>query len=102
VKELQLEYHNRGFDTISVTIPQQRLTNGVFKIRVFEGRLAEIVVDWQRLLQFQQRHAGVARFEDQHVHEQQIAPASVGFGQRQSGPADLSGNPSRPGLQHHR
>jgi hemolysin activation/secretion protein len=48
VKELQLEYHNRGFDTISVTIPQQVLTNGVFKIRVFEGRLAEIVVTGNR------------------------------------------------------
>jgi hemolysin activation/secretion protein len=47
-KELQLEYHNRGYDTISVTIPQQRLTNGVFKIRVFEGRLAEIVVTGNR------------------------------------------------------
>jgi hemolysin activation/secretion protein len=47
-KELQLEYHNRGYDTISVTIPQQRLTNGVFKIRVFEGRLAKIVVSGNR------------------------------------------------------
>ena len=48
VKELQMEYHNRGYDTISVTIPQQRLTNGVFRIRVFEGRLAEIVVTGNR------------------------------------------------------
>jgi hemolysin activation/secretion protein len=48
VKELQLEYHNRGYDTISVTVPQQRLTNGVFRIRVFEGRLAEIVVTGNR------------------------------------------------------
>jgi hemolysin activation/secretion protein len=48
VKELQLEYHNRGYDTISVTIPQQRLTNGVFKLRVFQGRLAEIVVTGNR------------------------------------------------------
>ncbi len=48
VKELQLEYHNRGYDTVSVTIPQQRLTNGVFRIRVFEGRLAEIVVTGNR------------------------------------------------------
>jgi hemolysin activation/secretion protein len=47
-KELQLAYHNRGFDTISVTIPQQRLTNGVFKIRVFQGRLAEIKVAGNR------------------------------------------------------
>jgi len=48
VKELQLEYHNRGYDTVSVTIPQQRLTNGVFKIRVFQGRLAEIIVTGNR------------------------------------------------------
>jgi hemolysin activation/secretion protein len=48
VKELQLEYHNRGYDTISVTVPQQRLTNGVFKLRVFEGRLAEIIVTGNR------------------------------------------------------
>ncbi|HEY3860788.1 MAG TPA: ShlB/FhaC/HecB family hemolysin secretion/activation protein [Verrucomicrobiae bacterium] len=48
VKELQMEYHDRGFDTISVTIPQQRLTNAVFKIQVFEGRLAEIIVKGNR------------------------------------------------------
>ena len=47
-KELQMAYHNRGYDTISVTIPQQRLTNGVFKLRVFEGRLAEIKVAGNR------------------------------------------------------
>lgn len=44
VKELQLAYHNRGYDTVSVTIPQQRLLDGTFKIRVFEGKLAEIKV----------------------------------------------------------
>ena len=44
VKDLQKEYHARGYDTVSVTIPQQRLTNAIFKIRIFEGRLAEIVV----------------------------------------------------------
>ena len=48
LKELQLEYHLRGYDTISVTIPQQRITNGIFKIRVFEGRLAEILVKGNR------------------------------------------------------
>ncbi len=44
LKELQMEYHQRGYDTVSVTIPQQRLTNGVFKIKVFEGKLMEIVI----------------------------------------------------------
>jgi hemolysin activation/secretion protein len=48
VKELQLEYHNRGYDTVSVTIPQQRLTNAVFRLRVFEGRLAAIIVTGNR------------------------------------------------------
>jgi hemolysin activation/secretion protein len=48
VKALQLEYHNHGYDTVSVTIPQQRLTNAVFKLRVFEGRLAEIIVTGNR------------------------------------------------------
>jgi hemolysin activation/secretion protein len=48
VKELQLEYHDRGYDTISVTVPQQKLTNGVFKIRIFQGKLAEIVVTGNR------------------------------------------------------
>ncbi|HZM05758.1 MAG TPA: ShlB/FhaC/HecB family hemolysin secretion/activation protein [Candidatus Saccharimonadales bacterium] len=47
-KELQMAYHSRGYDTISVTIPEQRLTNAVFKIRVFEGRLAEIRVTGNR------------------------------------------------------
>jgi len=48
VKELQLEYHNRGYDTITVTVPQQKLVNGVFKIKVFQGRLADIVVTGNR------------------------------------------------------
>lgn len=47
-KELQLEYHNRGFDTVHVVVPPQRLTNGVFKLRVFEGKLVEIVVTGNR------------------------------------------------------
>ena len=36
--ELQLEYRNRGYPTVSVTLPQQQITNGLVKIRVFEGR----------------------------------------------------------------
>jgi len=48
IKELQAEYHARGYDTIKVTIPQQRITNNIFKIQVFEGRLVEIVVKGNR------------------------------------------------------
>jgi hemolysin activation/secretion protein len=43
-KELQEEYHDRGFDLVRVTIPQQRLTNDLVKVVVFEGVLASIQV----------------------------------------------------------
>ena len=42
--DLQLEYRNRGYPTVNVTIPPQQLTNGIVKIRVFQGRLSEILV----------------------------------------------------------
>ena len=42
--DLQLEYRNRGYPTVSVTLPQQQLTNGIVKIRVFQGRLSDIIV----------------------------------------------------------
>jgi hemolysin activation/secretion protein len=48
IKELQAEYHARGYDTISVTIPRQRITNNIFKIQVFEGRLVDILVKGNR------------------------------------------------------
>jgi hemolysin activation/secretion protein len=43
--ELQMEYRKRGYATVKVTIPPQKLdSNAIVKIRVFEGRLAEINV----------------------------------------------------------
>jgi hemolysin activation/secretion protein len=42
--ELQEEYQNRGYPTVSVTVPQQTLTNAIVKIRVFEGRISDILV----------------------------------------------------------
>jgi hemolysin activation/secretion protein len=42
--ELQLEYRDRGYPTVNVTIPPQQITNRTVKIRVFEGQLASIVV----------------------------------------------------------
>ena len=42
--ELQMEYRDRGFPTVSVTIPQQQLTNEMVKFRVFEGRLSDVLV----------------------------------------------------------
>jgi hemolysin activation/secretion protein len=46
--DLQMEYRNRGFPTVNVTIPPQQLTNGIVKIRVFQGRLSEISVAQNR------------------------------------------------------
>jgi len=35
--ELQMEYRDRGFPTVSVTVPQQQITNNMVRIQVFEG-----------------------------------------------------------------
>ncbi len=42
--ELQLAYRARGYVTVSVALPRQQLTNGIVKVRVTEGKLAEIKV----------------------------------------------------------
>ncbi|MGA2176871.1 MAG: ShlB/FhaC/HecB family hemolysin secretion/activation protein [Verrucomicrobiota bacterium] len=42
--ELQLLYRNLGFATVSITLPQQRLTNGIVRVKVIEGTLAGISV----------------------------------------------------------
>jgi len=42
--ELQEEYKTRGYPTVVVSLPQQKLTNGMVKIRVFEGKISSIDV----------------------------------------------------------
>ncbi len=42
--KLQLRYRDLGFPTISVTLPQQKLTNGIVRVKVIEGRISDIVV----------------------------------------------------------
>ncbi len=44
LSSLQLAYRGRGFATVSVTLPQQTLTNGIVRVQVIEGRLTEILV----------------------------------------------------------
>lgn len=44
VKELQTSYRERGYVTVAVGLPPQRITNGVVKLKVTEGRLAVINV----------------------------------------------------------
>jgi hemolysin activation/secretion protein len=42
--QLQTSYRERGFVTVSVGLPPQKLTNGVVKVRVTEGLLSDIQV----------------------------------------------------------
>ncbi len=42
--DLQTVYREHGFATVSVTLPQQTLSDKIVKIRVFEGRLERIEV----------------------------------------------------------
>jgi hemolysin activation/secretion protein len=43
--QIQLVYRQLGFATVSVTLPRQKLTNGVVLVRVVEGKLAKINVE---------------------------------------------------------
>jgi hemolysin activation/secretion protein len=44
VTELGQAYHERGYVTVAVNVPQQKLTNATVKLQVLEGRLADIKV----------------------------------------------------------
>jgi len=46
--KLQLRYRDLGFPTISVTLPQQKLTNGIVRVKIIEGRLSDIIVEGNR------------------------------------------------------
>jgi hemolysin activation/secretion protein len=46
--KLQLRYHELGYPTISVTLPQQKLTNGVLHLKIVEGKLNDIRVTGNR------------------------------------------------------
>ncbi|HEY1787135.1 MAG TPA: POTRA domain-containing protein [Verrucomicrobiae bacterium] len=44
VEQLQEAYHDRGYLTVSVTLPQQKLANQTVEIQVLEGRLSAVNV----------------------------------------------------------
>jgi hemolysin activation/secretion protein/AraC-like DNA-binding protein len=46
--DLQMSYRERGYVTVSVGLPQQKLTNATVKVKVTEGRLAAINVAGNR------------------------------------------------------
>ena len=41
---LQMAYRGRGFATVAVTLPPQQLADGIVRVQVTEGRLAEVKV----------------------------------------------------------
>jgi hemolysin activation/secretion protein len=45
---IQLLYRDLGFATVSVTLPQQKLTNGIVRVKVVEGKLAQVKVTGNR------------------------------------------------------
>lgn len=45
---LQMRYRDLGYPTIAVSLPQQRPTNGVIRVKVVEGRLSEIRITGNR------------------------------------------------------
>lgn len=45
---LQLRYHELGYSTISVTLPQQKLTNGIVRVKIVEGKLDQIKITGNR------------------------------------------------------
>lgn len=46
--ELQLEYEASGFPTVAVTLPQQKVSNGVVRVQIVEGRLSAINIKHNR------------------------------------------------------
>jgi len=48
VSELQRSYREHGYVTVAVGVPQQKLTNGIVKLSVTEGRLSVINVTGNR------------------------------------------------------
>ena len=54
--KLQMRYHDLGFPTISVTLPPQKLTNGIVQVKVTEGRLSKINI------------TGNQHFSDANIH----------------------------------
>ena len=46
--DLQMAYRERGYVTVSVGLPPQKLTNATVKVKITEGRLAAINVTGNR------------------------------------------------------
>ena len=98
--KLQLRYRELGFPTISVTLPQQKLTNGIVRVKVIEGKISDIVVDGQWLFQRRKHPPRAAEPYDQYFDEHKMVPARTRPREFKPGPADLSRHQPRPRTGH--
>ena len=87
--DLQLLYRNLGFPTISVTLPQQRLTNGIVEVKVIEGRLESINVVSNRFFSSNNILRALPSLHDEHSPQYQMAATGTGPRQPESRPPDL-------------
>ena len=75
LSELQLLYRNLGFATVSVTLPQQRLTNGVVRVQVVEGKLNRITVEGNHYFSSNNVCARIAEPPNQSAAQYPMVPA---------------------------
>jgi hypothetical protein len=64
---LQLLYRDLGFATVSVTLPQQKLTNGIVRVKIIEGKLASDIASRATAYSARQCHARAAEPTDTNI-----------------------------------
>jgi hemolysin activation/secretion protein len=92
VAHLGAAYRERGFATVYVGLPQQRLTNAAVKIQVIEGRLASIAVKGNKYFSTDNVLRSMPGLVHQHDPEQPHVSGATQSGQCQSRPPDLPRN----------
>ena len=99
---LQMAYRERGYVTVSVGLPQQKLTNATVKVQVTEGRLAAINVTGNR---YYSSNNVMRALPSLHTNFAVKLPCSATRTRRrqcQPRPANLSGHRPRSRAGHQR
>jgi len=98
--KLQLLYRDLGFATISVTLPQQKLTNGFVRIKIIEGRLTGTRVEGNRYFSSNNVLRALPSLDTNILLNTKVVSAGIGSGQCKPRPPDLSGHQSRTRTRH--
>ena len=88
--QLQLAYRARGFVTVAVTLPPQKLTNATVKIQVTEGRLAAIVVKGNHFFSYNNVMRALPSLRTNLILNSQVFQAELNRANADPGPPDLS------------